>query len=117
MSYQFRDTCYLSGEAWAGAFAADFVGRLVPCPYSPSDTCIVTSASAGSGGFSVAFDAVVPGGPPGASQSGVLNTNPIPCAKLDWADALTISWAIAAAWIAAYALTFLRKATHGGGTT
>lgn len=104
MSFQVGSVCYSTEVQAAQAQASSEVGRIVGAnPHTVS----VTSVAADS----ITYTLSPIGG--GASIIHVAPFTPQPCNMLDMSDGLTIGWAIAGAWIGAYALVFLAKALRG----
>jgi len=97
--------CYASDAAALAAMASAEAGKVVP-----AGSVVYVVDAVPSGGSSIAYTLTpVGGGTPITSTVSVV----IPeCSLLDWSDGLTVGWAIALVWIAAYAVLFLREAAH-----
>ena len=105
MSFQVGDACYSTQLAAVQAMAADQVGRITQVG-TASYVVDVSATTATSITYllrNVASSATV---------TKVATVTPQTCGLLDTSDGLVISWGIAAAWLAAYGLMFLRKGVH-----
>ncbi len=105
MSYQVGDACYSTQLAAVQAMAAGEIGKITPIG-TASYVVDVTATTATSITYLLRNVSTT------ATVTKVATVTPQTCGLLDTADGLIISWGIAAAWLAAYGLMFLRKGLH-----
>lgn len=105
MSFQVGDACYSDQLAAVQAMAASQIGRITQV--GTASYVVDVSASTATSITYLLRDVNST-----ATITKVATVTPLPCGLLDTADGLIISWGIAAAWLAAYGLMFLRKGLH-----
>lgn len=106
MSYQVGSACYSTAVEAAQASASSEIGAVVP---HGGVAYVVDAATVAAS--SVTYSLTPVGGGSAISVTSAYTAQP--CNLMSYADGLTIGWAVAGAWLAAFALMFMARALRG----
>lgn len=106
MGYQVASACYSTATQAAQASASAQVGAVVS---HGGSVYVIDVAQAGESSITYNLQPLAGG----VSLQSTVAYTAQPCGLLQAADGLAIGWAIAGAWIGAYALLFLTRAFRG----
>lgn len=110
MAFQVGSICYASAEAAASASASTQIGQVITLG---DDPYVVGVSTVSSDSITYSLEPFISG--PVLYRTVMYDAQP--CQLIGMDDSLLLAWGIAAAWLAAYAVIYLKNALFGAGSS